>query len=150
MYALAVFIGYLVTLSIFPGVLAENLKSPTLKSWYPLLLITVFNVGDMMGKMCPTRFHCRDGALLFVFSIMRGAFVPIYAVFVQEQMPDISFFVVTYCLGITNGFLTTCGMSTAPTLFNPKESEVAGTMMVFFLLSGLSLGAMSGWLWVFL
>ena len=41
-------------------------------------------------------------------------------------------------------------MSTAPTLFRPQESEVAGTMMVFFLLFGLSTGAMAGWLWVFL
>ena len=149
-YAMAVFFAYLVTLSIFPGVLAENLKSPTLKSWYSLFLITVFNVGDMTGKMCPPKFQVKDGGLLFCFSIMRLAFVPIYAIFVQEGMSDVAFFVVTSCLGLTNGYLTTCAMSTAPTLFRPQESEVAGTMMVFFLLFGLSTGAMAGWLWVFL
>ena len=150
MYAFAVFFGYLVTLSIFPGVLAENLTSKTLKSWYSLLLMTVFNIGDMLGKMTPSRFHCKDGALLFIFSIMRFAFVPIYAIFVQENLQDIDFFVVTFCLGLTNGFLTTSAMSTGPTLFGPREAEVAGTMMVFFLLFGLSIGACAGWLWIFL
>jgi len=150
-FAMAVFIGYLVTLSIFPGVLAENLKSSTLKSWYSLFLITVFNLGDMTGKMCPGRYQVKDGGLLFAFSLMRLAFVPIYAVFVEERMPDTAFFIVTFSLGITNGFLTTCSMSNAPAIFNDsKTAEIAGTMMVFFLLSGLSLGACGGWLWIFL
>ncbi|QDZ21068.1 equilibrative nucleoside transporter [Chloropicon primus] len=150
MYAMAVFIGYLVTLSIFPGVLAENLKSSTLKSWYSLFLITVFNLGDMTGKMCPQRYLVKDGGILFAFSIMRIAFVPIYAVFVQEGLQDIAFFIVTVSLGLTNGYLTTAAMATAPTLFDGQKAEVAGTMMVFFLLFGLSSGAMAGWLWVFI
>ena len=147
-HATAVALGYMVTLSIFPGVLAEDLRSKTLKSWYPVLLITVFNVGDMLGKMSP--FHVTDGPLLLLFSVMRLAFVPIYAVFVKMRLADVSFFSVTFALGITNGFATTCNMSHAPTLFTGKESEVAGTMMIFFLLAGLSFGAMAGWLWVFL
>ena len=146
-YAVAVAMAYLVTLSIFPGVLAEDLRSKTLKSWYSVLLITVFNIGDMLGKMSP--FHVTDGSLLLLFSVMRLAFVPIYYVFVQMRLADVSFFSVTLALGLTNGFVTTCAMSTAPTLLSGKESEVAGTMMIFCLLTGLSVGAMSGWLWVF-
>ena len=68
----------------------------------------------------------------------------------MENQQDIDFFVMTFCLGLTNGFLTTSAMSTGPTLFGPREAEVAGTMMVFFLLFGLSIGACAGWLWIFL
>ncbi len=40
-----------VTLSIFPGVLAEDVSSARLGSWYPVVLITVFNFADWAGVM---------------------------------------------------------------------------------------------------
>jgi len=30
----------------------------------------------------------------------------------------------------------------------PHEAELCGTVMVFFLLTGLTLGALAGWLWL--
>lgn len=39
-----------VTLSIFPGVLAEDLHSPQLGSWYPILLLAAYNCADAAGK----------------------------------------------------------------------------------------------------
>lgn len=42
-----------VTLSIFPGVLAEDVHSAELGSWYPVALLTVFNLGDWAGKSVP-------------------------------------------------------------------------------------------------
>lgn len=39
-----------VTLSIFPGVLAEDLFSARLGDWYPVLLIALYNVADWAGK----------------------------------------------------------------------------------------------------
>ncbi len=42
-----------VTLSIFPGVLAEDVHSAELGSWYPVALLTVFNLADWAGKSAP-------------------------------------------------------------------------------------------------
>lgn len=40
--AFGIFMIYTVTLSIFPGFIAENLQSRALKDWYPVLLIKCF------------------------------------------------------------------------------------------------------------
>lgn len=42
-----------VTLAIFPGVLAEDVHSAELGSWYPVALLTVFNLADWAGKTAP-------------------------------------------------------------------------------------------------
>ena len=44
------FLSYCVTLSIFPGVLSEDLESERLGDWYPLLLFALFNAMDFFGK----------------------------------------------------------------------------------------------------
>jgi len=41
--AFGIFIIYIVSLSIFPGFIAEDLESKLLRDWYPILLITVYN-----------------------------------------------------------------------------------------------------------
>ncbi|KAK8654044.1 hypothetical protein V6N13_128024 [Hibiscus sabdariffa] len=48
--ALGILMIYIVTLSIFPGFITEDLESKLLRDWYPVLLITVYNVADFMGK----------------------------------------------------------------------------------------------------
>jgi len=42
-----------ITLSIFPGVLAEDVHSAELGSWYPVALLAAFNVADWAGKSLP-------------------------------------------------------------------------------------------------
>lgn len=51
--ALSTTLVYVVTLSIFPGVLAEDVKSAALGSWYPVALLSLFNVADYVGKSAP-------------------------------------------------------------------------------------------------
>jgi len=147
-HAGAVFVNYWVTLSIFPGVLAEDIQSAALKSWFSLVLITVYNIADMIGKMVPEKYIMHHGSKLLAISFTRVVFIPTYAILVKYSLGDASFIIATFFLGVTNGYLTTCPMSSAPTLFEPKEAEIAGTMMVLFLLSGLTIGAFSGYLWL--
>lgn len=47
---LAIFLCYFVTLSIYPGVLSD-LVSPRFGTWMPVLVMTVFNLFDLMGKV---------------------------------------------------------------------------------------------------
>lgn len=50
---LAIFLCYFVTLSIYPGVLTD-LVSPRFGTWMPVLVMTVFNLFDLIGKVIPT------------------------------------------------------------------------------------------------
>ena len=56
------------TLSIFPGVLADDVESEALGSWYPILLIFTFNVADMVSKMSTTFFLFGDRFFVSVFT----------------------------------------------------------------------------------
>ncbi|PNX89993.1 equilibrative nucleotide transporter 1-like protein, partial [Trifolium pratense] len=49
-YGFGMVIIYVVTLAIFPGYITEDVHSELLKDWYPILLITCFNVFDLVGK----------------------------------------------------------------------------------------------------
>ncbi|GIL53109.1 hypothetical protein Vafri_8793 [Volvox africanus] len=53
----SLFVTYTVTLSIFPGFLSEDVQSVQLGDWYPILLITAFNLADLLGKSLPVMSH---------------------------------------------------------------------------------------------
>lgn len=53
---LAIFLCYFVTLSIYPGVLSD-LVSPRFGTWMPVLVMTVFNLFDLMGKVNSMLMH---------------------------------------------------------------------------------------------
>ena len=55
---------------------------------------------------------------------------------------------LTLALGVTNGWYSASVMMTAPKAVSAAECEACGTIMVFFLLSGLTIGAFCGWLWL--
>lgn len=48
-YMLAICLVYFGTLSIYPGVVSE-IESCTLKSWMPIIMISLFNIADLLGK----------------------------------------------------------------------------------------------------
>lgn len=45
-----IFLCYFVTLSIYPGILSD-LTSPRFGTWMPVLVISVFNMFDLFGKV---------------------------------------------------------------------------------------------------
>ncbi|KAL0807379.1 hypothetical protein Bca101_099871 [Brassica carinata] len=50
---------YIVTLSIFPGYITEDVHSELLGDWYPVLVIAGFNVFDLVGKSLTAVFTVR-------------------------------------------------------------------------------------------
>ena len=71
---------YWITLAIFPGVLAEDVSSMRLGSMYPVILITLFNFFDCIGKFLPSMpmFELHDRQLLLLLSLGRVLFVPAF------------------------------------------------------------------------
>lgn len=137
---------YWVTLSIFPGVLAEDLNFND-NSWYPLALLTIFNAADCVGKFFPLgiqmKFCSKTSVLLM--ALLRCSFIPLYLV-ALGSVPAIS--ILTILLGISNGALTTINMVYATMLVDNTEQQTCGSVSVLFLMLGLNLGAFSGFLWL--
>ncbi|KAK2974407.1 hypothetical protein RJ640_021263 [Escallonia rubra] len=54
---------------------------------------------------------------------------------------------INAALGTTNGYLTSVLMILAPKLVPVEESETVGIVMSLFLMTGLAMGSLLGWLW---
>ena len=137
---------YSVTLSIFPGVLAEDLDFSG-NSWYPIILILIFNAADCVGKFCPHAIQSNFFSKSSVLSIalLRCCFIPLYLI-ALGSIPAIS--ILTIFLGISNGALTTINMVYAIDLVDNSEHHLCGNLNVFFLVLGLNIGALSGFIWL--
>ena len=51
----AIFVAYLVTLMVFPGLISEVQYDP-IGTWTPVLLVTVFNFTDLIAKVSPHQY----------------------------------------------------------------------------------------------
>eukprot|EP00775_Hariotina_reticulata_P011647 gene11647-11792_t len=147
--AVALFLLYAVTLSIFPGVLAEDLKSDLLGDWYGVVLITIFNICDLIGKNVPFCGLAPRPRTLLVCSSTRILFVPAFLLagkYAGHTVWLIS--MLTISLGLSNGLLTALTMTLAPASVAAGEADLVENIMVFSLVAGLSVGAFAGWLWL--
>lgn len=85
-------------------VLLYWLQSDKLGSWYPIILITIFNISDLVGKNIPfCGFEPRPSTLL-VLSVLRVVFVPAFLV-AGKYAADVAGLMaaLTVSLGFTNG-----------------------------------------------
>ncbi|KAF5785368.1 putative equilibrative nucleoside transporter, MFS transporter superfamily [Helianthus annuus] len=148
----AVFETYVVSLSIFPGYLSENVRSDYFKDWYPIILITTFNVGDFLGK-CLTAIYVPNGSKGTVWCCLGSVlFYPLFLGckhgprWMHSEVPVV---VLTLMLGVSNGYLTSVLMILAPKSVPIEEAEVVGIAMETSLVIGLVVGSAFGWLWNF-
>ena len=149
--AFGIFIIYMVTLSIFPGFIAEDLESKLLKDWYPILLISVYNVTDLIGKSL-TAFYVVECVKTATWaSAARLLFYPLFIVCLHGPRwlkTDVPVVILTFMLGLTNGYLTSVLMIMAPKSVTIAESESAAIVMIVFLGFGLVGGSVLGWFWI--
>ena len=48
----AIFVAYVVTLMLFPGLISEIQYTP-IGTWTPVLLVAIFNLTDLIAKVSP-------------------------------------------------------------------------------------------------
>lgn len=148
---LGIFLIYTVTLSIFPGFLAENIKSDFLKDWYPILLIATYNVSDFVGKSLTGLYVMQSIGRATWGCVARIWFYPLFICcfrgpdWLRTEIPVV---VLTIMLGLSNGYLTSVIMILAPKAVLPSDAEIASTVMVVLLGVGLVLGSVIGWFWI--
>ncbi|KAF9624349.1 hypothetical protein IFM89_010375 [Coptis chinensis] len=150
--AMGIFIIYVVTLSIFPGYISENVESKALGDWYPILLITLYNFTDLLGKSFTAVYVPKSSTIASSSCIARLLFYPLFTAclhgprWLRSTEYPVAF--LTGLLGLTNGYLTSALMILAPKLVPVSEAETAGIVMVLSLGIGLVGGSVLGWLWM--
>ncbi|KAI3833931.1 hypothetical protein MKW92_007901 [Papaver armeniacum] len=150
--ALGVLFTYTVTLSIFPGFITENFQSKSLKDWYPVVLITVYNVSDLFGKSLPSIFIPKSiGKVSWACLFGRVIFYPLFTACLHGPRwlrSEVPVMILISLFGLSNGFITSVLMILAPKSVSVVEAEMAGIVMALFLGFGLVLGSVVGWIWV--
>ncbi|KAI9177290.1 hypothetical protein LWI28_013291 [Acer negundo] len=148
-YAIDMFLIYVLTLSIFPGFLSEDTGSHSLGTWYALVLIAMYNVGDLIGRYIPLvkflKLESRKGLMVAVLS--RFLLIPAFY-FTAKYGEQGWMIMLTSVLGLTNGYLTVCVLTSAPKGYKGPEQNALGNLLVLFLLGGIFAGVTLDWLWL--
>nr|TKR99059.1 hypothetical protein D5086_0000194480 [Populus alba] len=146
-YAVDLYLIYVLTLSIFPGFVFENTGKHKLgNKWYPLVLIAMYNVLDLISRYIPRvpclKLESRNGLLLAVLS--RFLLIPAFYFTAKYGDQGWMIFLVSF-LGLTNGYLTVCVLTIAQ---EGPEANALGNLLVLFLLGGIFSGVALDWLWL--
>ncbi|KAJ9554412.1 hypothetical protein OSB04_018457 [Centaurea solstitialis] len=143
-YGLGIVILYVVTLSIFPGYITEDVHSEVLKDWYPIILLTTYHVFDLIGKYLTSIYVIEDSKVAIGASFGRLLFFPVCFVCLHGPMvlrAEIPVGVMTSLLGLTNGYFASCLLMLGPKMVPVQHAEMAGTVLVLFLEVGLACGS---------
>ncbi|XP_054811095.1 equilibrative nucleotide transporter 3-like [Prosopis cineraria] len=148
-YAVDIFLIYVLTLSIFPGFLSEDTGWHSLGTWYALVLIAMYNVWDLIGRYIPLVkvLKLESRKLLMMASVGRFLLVP--AFYFTAKYGDQGWMIMlTSVLGLTNGYLTVCVMTSAPKGYKGPEQNALGNLLVLCLIGGIFSGVVLDWLWL--
>ncbi|PRQ41166.1 putative equilibrative nucleoside transporter, major facilitator superfamily [Rosa chinensis] len=150
-YGIGILLIYIVTLAIFPGYITEDVHSELLKDWYAVILITGYNVFDLVGKALTSVYLLENSKVAIGGTVARLLFFPLFygclhgPAFFRTEIPVT---ILTCLLGLTNGYLTSVLMILAPKVVQLQHAETAGIVIVLFLVVGLAAGSLVSWFWV--
>ncbi|XP_028783212.1 equilibrative nucleotide transporter 3-like [Neltuma alba] len=148
-YAVDIFLIYVLTLSIFPGFLSEDTGWHGLGTWYALVLIAMYNAWDLIGRYIPLVkvLKLESRKMLMMASVGRFLMVP--AFYFTAKYGDQGWMIMlTSVLGLTNGYLTVCVMTSAPQGYKGPEQNALGNLLVLCLIAGIFSGVVLDWLWL--
>ncbi|KJE88542.1 hypothetical protein CAOG_00183 [Capsaspora owczarzaki ATCC 30864] len=143
--ALSTCLCFFITLAVFPGI-DTSFPSKNWGDWYPVIIIATFNLFDMVGKVLSAYVYQMPLNTLVLLNVARLVFIPLLILCAVPT--DKPFFnheswgvIFNVFFGVTNGWLGSSAMIIGPTLVPESQSELAGTILTFFLLTGLTIGA---------
>ncbi|XP_048591406.1 equilibrative nucleotide transporter 3-like [Brassica napus] len=139
---ISLFLIYALTLSIFPGFLYENTGKHSLHSWYPLVLVTCFNLSDALSRYITMvkPLKMQSGKVIVASVLARMLFLP--AFYITARYADQGWMItLTSFLGISNGYLTVCVLTQTPKrTYNVSEANTLGNILVASMLGGIFAG----------
>ncbi|KAI3353571.1 hypothetical protein L3Q82_020093, partial [Scortum barcoo] len=146
---------FAVTLSVFP-VITVRVQTVYTESaaWNKVFTCVccfiVFNIMDFLGRSAPSlvQWPSKDSPLFPAAVLSRLLFIPLLMVCNVHNSKltvllkhDCAFVTVMAAFAFSNGYLASLCMAYAPQLVRYKDCETAGSLMTFFLVLGLALGA---------
>ena len=142
---------YIVTLSIFPGVIVDAARG---SGWYIVSVIAAFNIADLAGKLLPAvpavAARLPGRRTLLGASAARALFIP--AFFGARRIASDAgagglVAALTVVLGLTNGFVTVASQMRILSGLHGRDAEDAGTAGVLALVIGLCIGSGLSFAW---
>jgi len=141
-----VFFNFFVTLCLFPGLIVQipNYRED-LNTWFIVLLIFTFQVGDFIGRTIPRWIIMFRKEHLWIPILLRVVFFALFIICIDPiSKPvireDAFPFIIMGLFAVSNGYLGTLAMVYGPSRVDPEELQVAGSTMAFFLNLGIFLG----------
>ncbi|MCL7035066.1 hypothetical protein MKW94_006220 [Papaver nudicaule] len=144
---IAAILTYVLTLSIFPGFLSEDTGKHNLGSWYAVVLITMFNALDLIGRYLPISEAILSRKGLVVAALCRFLLVPCFYFTAKYGAQGWMIFLTSF-LGLSNGYLTVCIFAVLPKGYKGPEQNELGNLFALFLLIGITLGVALDWMWL--
>uniref|UniRef100_UPI00358DDA06 equilibrative nucleoside transporter 1-like n=1 Tax=Myxine glutinosa TaxID=7769 RepID=UPI00358DDA06 len=157
--ALSVTTVFWVTISVFLVVTGRVQTISTNEYWVkffsPVCCFLLFNVADFFGRSFTAfvMWPREKSRLLPLFVLLRIVFIPLFLLCnIQKSLlptifhHDAFFILFMIVFGTSNGYLASLAMAYGPRTIKGREAETAGSIMMFFLALGLSLGACSSFI----
>jgi len=168
-YGLAVLMCFLVTLGCFPAITLRVVS--TLKpekgslevegAWSSIFFVPVtcfllFNVGDYLGRQIAEWVQWpkpgkKESVIVLAFSLLRLMFLPLFLMCnlspdTRTIIPvyfysDTAYIIIMAIFSITNGYVGSVCMISAPQTVREEEAQTAASLMVALLGIGLGTGA---------
>ncbi|XP_078723357.1 equilibrative nucleoside transporter 4 [Lampetra fluviatilis] len=145
-YMSAIAITYLISLTVYPGLLSE-VRSCELGEWMPIMLMALFNYADLLGKFLAAVPVPWKPLWLVLGSLSRLPLIPLLvlctAPLAAPALPPPAWpCALSILLGITNGYMCSVPMIRAPGAVPPERRELAGNIMTVSLMMGLTAGSL--------
>ncbi|XP_022151276.1 equilibrative nucleotide transporter 1-like [Momordica charantia] len=142
---------FVVSVSIFPGYVTEDVHSEILKDWYPITLISWYYASSLIGKYFASVYVIKNPKITVGSCVARVLFYPLFIECLngpQFLRTEIPVSLLTCLLGLRGGYLDAVCMISAPKMVPFEHAEVAGILMAISMVSGLAIGSVLAWFWV--
>lgn len=147
--SIAMFITPCITLSIFPGLLAEDLSNlDYLGSYSPLLLLGTYIIFDLVGRLILASTMPERHSTVFGTAWIRLLLVGLFIVAYVFYSSFILLLVLTAILGVSNGYVIATITVINPRAVTPDLKETAGILNALMMNLGILVGAGLSWIWV--
>ncbi|KAE8716917.1 Equilibrative nucleotide transporter 3 [Hibiscus syriacus] len=148
-YALGMFLIYALTLSIFPGFLYENTGKHKPSTWYPLVLIAVFNIWDLISRYFPLVELLKIESRKWLMIATLCCFLLVPAFYFTGKYGDQGWMIfLDTVLGLVNGHLTVCVLISEPRGYKGHEQNALGNILGLCIVTGILSGVALDWLWL--
>ncbi|KAM7263037.1 hypothetical protein ACFE04_000720 [Oxalis oulophora] len=124
-----------------PRFIYENTGSNhKLGSWYPLVLIAIFNVSDLISRYIPLadQLNITNKRVLLSAALSRFALVPTFY-FAGKDAGEGWMMLVTSFMGLSNGYLTVCAFTLVPGSYRSKREGPTSLVDESFVLNEMIL-----------